>query len=282
MVEYFIRGALFHDAAGIHDNDVVRHARDDAEVVRDEHDGGVELILQILEQIKNLRLDRNVERGGRLVGDDERGRAGKRDGYHDTLTHTTGQLMRVHGVHALFVGDADKVEHLERARLDLFLAHLGVMEHGDFVDLLADAEHRIQAGHRLLEYHGYLVAANLLHFCSRGVDDVICGAVAEVEADLAADGLTLGALKQLHQGKAGDGFAAAGLADNADGRALGNHEADAVNGLDRADIGEEIGTDVIKLDNVVLVLHLRREQRGILIGVRSVSFELLGYAAVKF
>ena len=50
--------------------------------------------------------------------------------------------MRVHGVHALFVGDADKVEHLERARLDLFLAHLGVMEHGDFVDLLADAEHK--------------------------------------------------------------------------------------------------------------------------------------------
>ena len=190
--------------------------------------------------------------------------------------------MRVHRVHALLVCDADKLKHLEGALLDFLLAHLGVMEHGDLVNLLTDAENRVKAGHRLLEYHRYLVAADLLHLCRRGIDDIICGAVAEVEANLAADGLTLRTLKKLHQGKAGDGFAAAGLADNADGRALGNHEADAVNGLDRADIGEEIGTDVIKLDNVVLVLHLRREQRGILIGVRSVSFELLGYAAVKF
>ena len=106
--------------------------------------------------------------------------------------------------------------------------------------------------------------------------------MAQIQANFTLDDLALRALHQLHERKAGDGFAAAGLADNADGRALGNHEADAVNGLDRADIGEEIGTDVIKLDNVVLVLHLRREQRGILIGVRSVSFELLGYAAVKF
>jgi hypothetical protein len=41
--------------------------------VRDEQDRHPELLLQAVEQLEDLRLDRDVERGRRLVGDEERG-----------------------------------------------------------------------------------------------------------------------------------------------------------------------------------------------------------------
>ena len=44
---------------------------DDAEVVRDEDVRQVELVLQVVEQVDHLRLDRDVERRDRLVRDDQ-------------------------------------------------------------------------------------------------------------------------------------------------------------------------------------------------------------------
>ena len=64
-------GACLDDLAGIHHGDPVRDARDDAEVVRDQDQRHAELALQLRQQVQDLRLDRDVERGGRLVGDDQ-------------------------------------------------------------------------------------------------------------------------------------------------------------------------------------------------------------------
>ena len=50
---------------------------DHAEVVGDEQDRHAQLLLQPLEELEDLRLDGDVERGGRLVGDEQR-RAGRR------------------------------------------------------------------------------------------------------------------------------------------------------------------------------------------------------------
>ena len=41
------------------------------EVVGDDDDGGVELALEVLQQVEDLRLDGHVERGRRLVGDEQ-------------------------------------------------------------------------------------------------------------------------------------------------------------------------------------------------------------------
>ena len=43
------------------------------EVVGDEDDRQAELALQVAQQVEDLRLDRDVERGHRLVGDDSFG-----------------------------------------------------------------------------------------------------------------------------------------------------------------------------------------------------------------
>ena len=60
------------DLAAVHHDDARRRLRDDAQVVRDEQNRRAELLLQVAQQLENLRLDGDVERGRRLVGDDER------------------------------------------------------------------------------------------------------------------------------------------------------------------------------------------------------------------
>jgi hypothetical protein len=56
-----------HDLARVHHGDPVGHARDDAEVVRDEEQRHRALGLKLGEEIQDLGLDRDVERGGRPV-----------------------------------------------------------------------------------------------------------------------------------------------------------------------------------------------------------------------
>ena len=70
--------ALLDDARRVHDVDAVGVARDDAEVVRDDDQRDAEPPRQVLHQLEDLRLDRDVERGGRLVGDDQLRIAGER------------------------------------------------------------------------------------------------------------------------------------------------------------------------------------------------------------
>ncbi len=47
-------------------------------------------------------------------------------------------------IYALLVGDADKLEHIQRSLLDLFLGHFGVVQDGDLIDLIADPENRVE------------------------------------------------------------------------------------------------------------------------------------------
>jgi hypothetical protein len=46
-------------------------------------------------QLDDLRLHRDVERGGRLVGDEQIGLVGERHGDHHALALAAGQLMRI-------------------------------------------------------------------------------------------------------------------------------------------------------------------------------------------
>jgi hypothetical protein len=104
------------DPAGIHHHDLVTGLGDHAEIVGDEQDRHPELALQRAEQIEDLGLDRDVERGGRLVGDQQVRLARERHRDHHALAHPARQLVGI-GIDAL-VGrrDADQPEHLDRDR----------------------------------------------------------------------------------------------------------------------------------------------------------------------
>ena len=100
-------GAVLDFFAAVHHEHVVGDFGDHAEVVRDEEDRHAALVAELAEDVEDLGLDRDVERGGRLVGDQQLriAREGHRD--HHALLLAAGHLMRV-GIDALLgIGNAD-------------------------------------------------------------------------------------------------------------------------------------------------------------------------------
>ena len=159
-------------------------------------------------------------------------------------------------IHALAIGDAHHLQKLDGAGLDLLLRlALLAVEGDDLVQLVADTEHRVQCGHRLLKDHGDDVAPQVLHHGVGGLGNVV-GFIAQIQADLALHHLTLRPLQQLHQGQTGDGLAAAGLTHHAHSLSDRHGEADAVHGLDHAGVGEEVGVEVIEFHGVAGIVHL--------------------------
>ena len=71
------RRADLDDGAEIHHRDAMRDLPDQREVVRDEEVREPALVAEVEQQVEHLRLDRNVERGDRLVADDEVGLDGE-------------------------------------------------------------------------------------------------------------------------------------------------------------------------------------------------------------
>lgn len=88
------RAALNGSAVAQHDH-LVHHLRDHGEVVADEEQRHPALTDESVEERQHLGLDRHVERGRRLVGDQETRSSGEGDGDGDALSLSAGQLVRI-------------------------------------------------------------------------------------------------------------------------------------------------------------------------------------------
>ena len=77
---------------------------------------------ELLHLVEDLRLDRDVEGGRRLVGDDQIGLVQQRDRDRDALAHAAGELVRVGAQPLVGRGDADAGERVPRARARLVAA----------------------------------------------------------------------------------------------------------------------------------------------------------------
>ena len=86
---------LLDDLAAVHHGDPVGHLGHHAEVVGDQHHARAGVGLQLAHQVEDLRLDRDVERGRRLVGDEQLGLGGQRHGDHHPLRLAARELVRV-------------------------------------------------------------------------------------------------------------------------------------------------------------------------------------------
>ena len=107
--------------------------------------------LEIGEQLQDLRLHGDVERGGRLVGDEQVRPVGERHGDHHALALAAGKLMRIGAETRGRIDDADlgqKRDHLRARR-----SRAAAMQGDDLADLPLDRMQRIERGHRLLEDH---------------------------------------------------------------------------------------------------------------------------------
>jgi hypothetical protein len=98
------------DLSGVHHRDPVRHLCHDGQVVRDEEQRHAALLLQLEQQLEDLRLDRDVERGGGLVGDQHLGVHRERPGDHHALLQAARELERILAEAPLRVRNADRLE----------------------------------------------------------------------------------------------------------------------------------------------------------------------------
>ena len=89
--EQRVGGGDLDDAPEIHHRDPVGDVLDDAEVVGNDDVGEVELALQALQQVDDLRLYRHVEGRHRLVADDEPRLEGEGAGDADALSLPAGE-----------------------------------------------------------------------------------------------------------------------------------------------------------------------------------------------
>jgi hypothetical protein len=154
--------ALLHDAPGVHHRDPVSHSGNDAKVVGDHQDASADLLLEFLEKLQNLRLDGHVQGSCRLVGDEQRGVARQCHCDHDALPLPARELVGVIVQTSGTIADANERQQLGGAGAGGGLPKLCVQPQW-LSDLAADREDRVQRGHRVLEDHRDLVAANVAH-----------------------------------------------------------------------------------------------------------------------
>ena len=130
VVEELALRPVLDDAARVHHGDVVGDVGDDAEVVRDQDHRRVEVVLELVDQLDDLRLDRHVERRRGLVGDQDVRVVRQRHRDHRALAHAARELMRI-VVDALFrMRDPDLPQEL----------HGAVVARGPLVDVLVRAD----------------------------------------------------------------------------------------------------------------------------------------------
>src|SRR5262245_46390203 len=245
-VEELAHRRLLDDLARVHDGHPVAHLRNDAEVVRDEDQGHAGLALDVLQEVQVLRLDRHVEVGRGLVGDDEARPAGQRDGADDALPHAAAHLMRILAHAPLGRRDPDGAEQALHALAQRAAAQVLVEERG-LRHLPEDREERVQRGHRVLQDDGDPAAADPAKLALALARQVLA-----LEEDAPAHDPG-GPGQEPHDRQTRGGFAAPRLADEAKGLTFVQCEAHAVHRSDdaRTSEGEEMGLEIADLKNRV-------------------------------
>ncbi len=121
VAEDLLGAARLHDAAGVHHQHAVADVGEHRQVVADDHHADAEVAHESGEQVEDLRLDHDVERGRGFVGDDQRGSAGQGHRDHHPLALPAGELVGV-GTHP-GRREADLLEQLTDPLLDRVVAH---------------------------------------------------------------------------------------------------------------------------------------------------------------
>src|SRR6202030_3759779 len=214
--------ARFDDLAVLHHADAVGELAHDAEVVGDEQKRHAEPLLDVLQQRDDLGLHRDVERGGRLAGDQEIGLVGERHGDHDALALAAGELMRIAVEPRLRIGNANLGQDFERAGARRGAGEPAVQQQ-NLADLLLDGVQRIERSHRLLKHDGDVVAANLPDVALAQLQEI-----AFLEDDLARGMPRRRVGQELEDRQRRDRFAGSGFPDQRQRLALGDIERDMV------------------------------------------------------
>src|SRR6476620_3025319 len=142
---------------------------------------------------------------------------------------------------AIIARKSDCLEQLDRTGARALLRDV-LVELDRLDELGPDRVDRVQRGHRVLEDHRDVVAADLAQTARAGGEQVF-----PVEQGLTAGDRVLLRV-QAHDRQAGDALAGAGLTDDPECLAFLDAEVDAVDGLDDAVVGLEVGLEVVDFE----------------------------------
>ncbi len=143
------------DPPGIHDVHGLGDRGDHAEVVGDQEQRHAGLVRDLADQLQDLRLDGDVERGRWLVGDQQLRPSGQRHGDHHPLALAARQLVRVE------IGrEARRIEpdplHRPPRHASASARPTPTRASQTLGDLSADGVDRVEGRHRLLKDHADL------------------------------------------------------------------------------------------------------------------------------
>ena len=198
--------AGFDLVAPVHDQHAVSHFSDHAHVVGDENHTHVHFCLQGADQLQDLRLNGHVQRGGWLVGNQQRRLARQCRGNHHALTHAARELVRKTVKHVARFGNAHQFQHAQGLGAGGGGA-FALMHLNRFGNLVTRREHRIQRGHWLLKNHRDVGTANAAHGLLARLRQVQHLAAAAAKHHAAVDDAAATMLDQAHQRQRGDRFA---------------------------------------------------------------------------
>ena len=234
-------GGVLHHAPAVHHAHVIGHVGDYAQVVRDDDERGTSLALELGHEFGDLRLNRDIERRGRLVGDEQAGRVDEGHRDHDALAHASRELVGVVVDALVRGGDAHAMERIDGTPPRLRLAHLVVDAHS-LGELIADAIEGMQARQRVLEDHRHRGTTHLAHLIV-----VECEQVGAIEDDATRDVGEV-AVEQPHDRLRRHALARARLAHDRQGAALGDREGRSGDRLHDTVLGGEGDGEVVDLE----------------------------------
>ena len=141
-------------------DDVVGERPHHFQIVADEEISELVALLQIAQEIDDLRLHRHVERGGRLIQDQELRLEHERTGNGDALALAAGEFMRVAVLRRRI--ESDLLQRLRHPRAPLGAIHVRLLDEQALLDDLRDRQARRERAVRILE-HDLHVAAERPH-----------------------------------------------------------------------------------------------------------------------
>ncbi|MNI33881.1 hypothetical protein D3C73_878490 [compost metagenome] len=155
-------------------------------------------LLQHADQLQDLRLNGDVQRGGRFIGNQQRRFTRQRHGNHHPLAHPARQLMRIATKDVFGLGNAHQIEHTQRFTFGAAVIH-PLVQTQRFGDLLPHRKHRVERGHRLLKNHRHIGAAQGSQGALFRLGQIEHLAVTPAKMHRAAGQLTAALLYQTHQ-----------------------------------------------------------------------------------
>lgn len=94
MIKYSVRGTLLNNTTIPQDNAALRELAYDSQVVANEHVGDPGGLADVCQKIEDLRLNRDVQGGNRLIQNEDFGLHSQRASDRDALTLTAREAPR--------------------------------------------------------------------------------------------------------------------------------------------------------------------------------------------